>query len=290
MGLEGEIGVVGSRPGRRLGTVTIPLDVVGIKDGAIWLVQGVHETNLVDSAVMATPRTPRLFRGSVFKNVMLEGDSLATLRSAYDTVQAAFPSIKCYTYALVIHPQLPDFELYHVEMHEQSGKRFALNGSRIKTNSVDHEQRLRQDHDSLWSLAHRFDNDLFRGLPPCRGGRTLTILASTAKRQLESEKLLAWKEGDVSAMLKDDFDHIVPRDKVRHDLVDRLIGQQFMRKRDGEYYLTVKGLARYEYSLAKYTTKGTEDPMQVLELCGAHRDKIVERYGVPLNPCRRGLF
>jgi len=159
-----------------------------------------------------------------------------------------------------------DFELYHVDLRQRANGAVALEGSRIKTNSVDHEKRLQEDHDSLWTLAHRFDNDLFRGLPPCRGGRTLTILASVAKRQLESKELLAWKESDISDMLSEDFDYIVPRDKVRHDLVDRLVGQQFMRKRASEYYLTVKGLARYEYCLAKYTTKGTDDPMEVLEL------------------------
>jgi hypothetical protein len=262
-----------------LGTNAIPLDVVGIKDKAIWLVQGVHEKKVVDSAVVRTRRSLRLFRGPVFQGVVLERDSLHALKSAYDAVRKAFPGTECYAYALAIHPTLPDFELYHVELPKKSDKEVVLDERRIKTNSVDHEDCLQQDHEALWTLAHRFDNDLFQGLPPCRGGRTLAILASTAKRQLESRPLLCWKEGEISALLRDDFDYVVPRDKVRHDLVDRLIGQGFMRKRGSKYFLTVKGIARYEYCLEKYTTKGTSDPMQVLEICQGHRDKIVERYG-----------
>ena len=127
--------------------------------------------------------------------------------------------------------------------------------------------------------SQKFDDDLFRGLPPCRGGRTLAILASTAKRQLQCETALAWREREVSAIMRDDFGYVVPRDKVRHDLVDRLVGQGFMRKRGSEYYLTVKGMARYQYSLAKYTTRGTDDPMVILQTCTNHRDKIIERYG-----------
>lgn len=264
---------------QRLGINSKPLDVVGIKDKAIWLVQGVHVKKVIDSAVVESCRSPRLFRSSVFKDVVLEGDSLHTLKSAYDTVREAFPDIDCRAYALAIHPTWPDFELYHVELPKKADKRVIMEEGRIKTNSVEHEERLQQDHEALWTLTHRFDNDLFQGLPPCRGGRTLAILASTAKRQLQSEHLLRWKEGQISDLLRDDFDYIVPRDKVRHDLVDRLIGQGFMRKRGSEYFLTVKGIARYEYCLQKYTTKGTSDPMQVLEICQKHRNKIVDQYG-----------
>jgi hypothetical protein len=192
---------------KHLGIETIPLDVVGIKEGEIWVVQGLHEKVRVDSAVTGA-RQPRLFRGSVFEDVVLDGENLIILQSACDLMQHAFPDIPCHPYALVIHPQQPDFELYHVDLRQKSNGAVTLEGSRIKTNSVDHEERLRQDHDSLWALAHRFDDDLFRGLPPCRGGRTLAILASAAKRQLESEKLLAWKERDISGMLRDDFDWV----------------------------------------------------------------------------------
>lgn len=264
---------------QRLGKKTLPLDVFGVKDDAIWLVQTLWKTERVDSAVSVTPRSPRLFRGGVFEEPVLEGDSLATLHAAYDLLRKAFPPVDTHAFALVMHPSLPDFELYYLDLGKKLPKRIVLTEGRIKTSSIDYEEKLQADHESLWTLAERFDNDLFRGLPPCRGGRTLSILASVGKRQLQSEKLLTWKERQVSDMLKDDFSYDVPRDKVRHDLVDRLLGQGFMRKRGSEYYLTVKGMARYQYCLAKYTTKGTDDPMEVLQICGDHRDKILERYG-----------
>ena len=60
--------------------------------------------------------------------------------------------------------------------------------------------------------------------------------------------------------MKEDFGYEVPHDKIRHDLVDRLVGQGFMRKWGNVYSLTVKGIARYLYCLAKYTTRAAEEP------------------------------
>ena len=101
------------------------------------------------------------------------------------------------------------------------------------------------------------------------------MLAAMAKRQMESSSLLVWKERGFIEVLKHEFNYEVPRDKVRHDLVDRLVGQGFMRKWASGYYLTMKGIARYLYCLAKYTTKGTADATDVLDACTAQRGKIV---------------
>jgi hypothetical protein len=86
------------------------------------------------------------------------------------------------------------------------------------------------------------------------------------------------KECDFGKMLMEDFNYEVPRDKVRHDLTDRLVGQGFMAKWPDGYHITVKGMARYEYCLAKYTTCGTADADVVLQVCMDQRDKIFNRY------------
>jgi hypothetical protein len=148
----------------------------------------------------------------------------------------------------------------------------------IRTNSIDHADKLREDSESLLTLPYKLDNDLFRGLPPCRGGRTLSILASTAKRQLAAEELLIWKERDAMKILEEDFNYTIPRDKVRHDLVDRMAGNGFMRKNGSQYSLTMKGITRYLYCLAKYTTRAISDPMDVLEECGKQRGRILRHY------------
>ena len=70
----------------------------------------------------------------------------------------------------------------------------------------------------------------------------------------------------------------MPRDKVRHDLDDRLVGNGFMRKCESDYSLTMKGITRYLYCLAKYTTKAIEDPMDVLSECTKQRDRILAHY------------
>jgi len=258
-------------------TVTLPLSVLGLKDGAVWLVQAVTAERMIDSAVVeGLPESRRLVRGAVFENSILEERHRETLRRARYILQKAFPSLEIFTFVLVMHPQLPDFELYHVDT---KAKEVRLTESLIRTNSIDFKEKLREDHQSLWTLAHRFDDELFRGVPPCRGGRTLGLLASAATRQLRTDKLLTWKERQFIQMLKEDFDYDIPRDKIRHDLGDRLVGQGFVRKRGSQHFMTIKGMARYQYCLAKYTTKGTENPMAVLDICTTQRNKIVERYG-----------
>ena len=89
----------------------------------------------------------------------------------------------------------------------------------------------------------------------------------------------AWKERQFIERLKDDFGYDVPRDKVRHDLVDRLSAQGFVRKWVSGYHLTTRGVARYLYCLAKYTSRSTHDPMGVVDECVKQRDRIVERCG-----------
>jgi hypothetical protein len=137
---------------------------------------------------------------------------------------------------------------------------------------------LAENQEALQTLPQKLDNDLFRGLPPCRAGRTLGILASTAKRQLSSDELLVFKQREVSKILEQDFKYQIPRDKVRHDIEDRLVANGFMRRSSSDYSLTIKGIARYLYCLAKYTNTATKDPMDVLDECVKQRDRILRRY------------
>lgn len=247
---EGDLQMLGGKASKLLAGNASLVDVVGFKDGVIWLAQTVSVGRLAASAVKKRLHNgERLFRGSVFKNITLGGPQLKTLYNAYDVMRKAFPGVGVVAMALVLHPDLPDFELYGIEVNGKRPERIELMEKTIKRNSLDYEDELAKDHESLWTLSRRFDNELFVGLPPCRGGRTLAMLASAATRQRQASELLAWKEGDFSRMLKSDFGYDVPRDKVRHDLTDRLVGQGFMRKWGSEYTLTVKGIARYETAL-----------------------------------------
>ena len=96
---------------------------------------------------------------------------------------------------------------------------------------------------------------------------------------MNSGSLQMWREKDLKQMLKHDYEYDLTRDKVRHDLVDRLLGQGFMKKWENAYYLMPKGIARYLYCLAKYTTAGGDDPMDVLDQCTKQRNRIVGRFG-----------
>lgn len=257
------------------------IDVVAVEDDNIWLVQTAHRANFSDSAVKFFQSEFPLFRtrGNVFENIILGGPSLMTLYDAEDIVKVAFPTVKIFSMVMVLHPETPDFELYKIKNCKHRAEEIVLLPDMIMANSIDFKDEIEENREYLTILSERFDNDLFKGLPPCRGGRTLNILASVCKRQLKANRLLVWKEKEVSEILKLDYDYVVPRDKIRHDLVDRLVGQGFMKKWGSEYSLTVKGLARYQYCLAKYTTVGTDDPQEVLGVCVEQRDRIMSKYG-----------
>ena len=60
-------------------------------------------------------------------------------------------------------------------------------------------------------------------------------------------------------------------------MTQQLVGQGFLRKWGNLYFLTVKGIARYLYSLAKYTRRAMEDPNDVLTACITHRQRMIER-------------
>ena len=255
-------------------------DVVGVKDGKdIWIVQTLSRSKTLDSAISRTRGGLKfLFKSRVFQDPVLDGQSLQTLIKARYIMRRAFPGVPVFTFCLVMHPMTPDFESYQLTLPDDGVERIVLTDSMIRTNSIDQADKLKEDFWALLSLPHKLDNDLFQGLPPCRGGRTLGILASTAKRQLEAERLLVWKERDVIKIMESDFNYSIPRDKVRHDLVDRLVGNGFMRKYGPQYSLTMKGIARYLYCLAKFITKAARDPMDVLNECGKQRDRILEHY------------
>lgn len=255
------------------------VDVVGVKGGdSIWIVQTIGCKRVVDSAITrGTLGAAKLFKSRVFDNPVLDGQSLKSLSLASYFMRKAFPDVRVLTLCMVLHPTQPDFELYQVDLTDDPAS-VRLEEWMVRKNSIDFADELRDNWEALLTLPQRLDNELFRGLPPCRGGRTLGILASTAKRQLQSRGLLVWKEQDVMKILKEDFGYMIPRDKIRHDLGDRLAGNGFMRKNGSEYSLTMKGIARYLYCLAKYTTKAVADPEDVIEACKMQRSRILEHY------------
>jgi hypothetical protein len=256
------------------------IDVIGVKDGeSIWIVQTLARRSLLESAVSRSPYGSHfLFKTRVFNDPVLSGQPLKTLYKADYMMRRAMPTVPVHLFCLVMHPRGPDFELYRVELPKGELRPIILSEKAIVSSSLHHADRLQDNPDALLALPHKLDNDLFRGLPPCRGGRTLGILASTAKRQLESDDLLRWRQGDIARILDEDFTYQIPRDKVRHDLDDRLVGNGFMRKNGGDYSLTIKGIARYLYCLAKYTTLAVEDHMLVLNECIKQRDRILRHY------------
>src|SRR3954454_12583814 len=105
------------------------------------------------------------------------------------------------------------------------------------------------------------------------------LASSMAKQQLASDKLLCWKEQQFIGRMKEDCGYEIPGDKVRHDLVDRLVGQGFMRKWGNVYFITARGIACYLCCLAKYTTRAVEDPTHVLEACITHRQRLIQKGG-----------
>lgn len=263
---------------QKIGAINSPLDVLGVRDGTVWLVQATIQKSVVNSAI-APGRQRRLFEQSVFKRPILNGRPLATLYFAHDLLRAAFPAAEVKTMALVLHPALPDFELFDLAILPERPLAIPLTAESSVARSTDFAEKLLEDHEALLALPRLLNNDLFDGLPPCRGGRTLGLLAAMARQQLVRPTLLMWRERQFIKTLKDDLNYDVPRDKVRHDLIDRLVLQGFLRKWEAGYHLTMKGIARYLYCLAKYTTQGTSDPIRVLDACGEHRQKVLDATG-----------
>src|SRR6185503_10582034 len=124
------------------------------------------------------------------------------------------------------------------------------------------------------SLDRRFEDARFRNVPSCRGGLMLQILSSMSDRQSGVNDLLLFGGEDISAAIKEDFDYEFLRTADRDDLIERLILQGFLGKCDDRYYMTVKGLARKEYYLAKYTVPESLDPTKVLDSCQVQQGRI----------------
>ena len=254
------------------------LDVLGVKDDAIWLVQVVTCDDVADSALDRTTKTStKLFRSAVYNGVRCDAEQLSPLFAAKKQMELAFPQTDVATLVLVLHSTGPDFELYQIELSDHFSDGVVLDQGLIRKNSIDYADQLSQNRDSLLTLPHLLDSRLFQGLPPCRGGRTLGMLASAATRQLDEDRLMIWERHDFIQMLRDDFDYEVEKDKVRHDLDDRLVAQGFFRKWGPGYYVSMKGIARYQYCLGKFTKLGRRDFN--LDMCIAQRDRILERFG-----------
>ncbi|WP_428308873.1 hypothetical protein [Lacipirellula sp.] len=263
---------------QKLGAPLAMIDVVGVKDDTIWLTQVVTSKNVHDSALNRVGRkSGSLFRSVVYRDIAIEDKELAGLIAADKQMRAAFPTTEVVTMVLVVHPQLPDFELYHVELPQKPHGKLLLTEERIRKNSIDYADQLRENQDALFTLPGQIDNALFKGVPPCRGGRTLIMLALAASRQLESEALELWECKDFMQALVDEFGYEVERDKVRHDLDDRLVQQGFFRKRGTQYYVSMRGIARYQYCLAKFTSVGSSD--FDLDQLVKQRDRIIAKFG-----------
>lgn len=254
------------------------IDVLGVKDDAIWLVQVVTSDDVVDSALdRVGSNSGELSRSAVYRNPVVEGKQLASLNAAHRQMRLGFPKTDIATLVLVLHSSSPDFELYQVDLPCKAPEQIALKEGKIRKNSIDYADKLDANRDSLFTLPHLLQNPLFRGVPPCRGGRTLGMLASAVTRQLNAARLLTWERREFIQMLRDDFDYEVEKDKVRHDLDDRLVAQGFLRKWGAGYFVSVKGVARYQYCLAKFTDQGSAQ--FDLDWCISQRDRILERFG-----------
>lgn len=251
------------------------LDVVGIVDDEVWFVQTVHGKDRINSAVS---HPDLLVRDQVFENVVLEESQIDATYAVDRLMRRHFPSTTVRFLVLACHREQPDFELYHVSLRDDRPAKMAMSVEDIVTNSLEHASMIREDHESLWRLPARLQDDSFHDVPPCRGGRTLGILASTARRQLVHSELLKWRESELRTLMEEDYNYRVSRDKIRHDLVDRMCHQAFLRKWGRDYFLTPKGIARYLYCLAKYTTIGSPDPMEVLEEIRQQRDRTVRAF------------
>lgn len=254
------------------------IDIVGVKDDAIWLTQVVSDDNVTESALNHFSGVASQGSQSVvYGNASIDGKALASLASAYKQMRLAFPDTDVLLSVLVLHSRGPDFELYSLQLPEELSGDMSLPLDWIKKNSIQYADVINERQEALFELPRLVDNKLFRGIPPCRGGRTLGTLASAASRQLASDELLTWERKDVIQMLRDDFAYEIEKDKVRHDLDDRLVAQGFFRKFGSRYYVSTKGIARYQYCLAKFTTLGAGE--FDLQLCVAQKDRISDSVG-----------
>lgn len=253
------------------------IDIVGIRDEAIWLVQVVTNDKVTDSAVGRIGRTGiNYVRGNVYKKARIRRQELNELRVARDQMVTAFPDVEVVTLVLVMHSSEPDFQLYQIDLPETTPAQMDLSDSQILKNSIDFVEEIAIDRAAVFRLQTLLDNELFVGVPPCKGGRTLGTLASAVTRQLESEKLLEWGVAELLEIVRSDFSYEIERDKLRHDVDERLTGQGFFRKLGPKYHVSVKGIARYQYCLAKFTTRGSKK--FDLDLCIKQRDRIMKRF------------
>ena len=162
------------------------MDVLGVRRDEVWLVQTLTAAKPASAAGPAEglfDTSSRVFAGPV-----LEGQALFTLYTARDVIQRAFPTTPVRTFALALTLNTPDFELHRLELGDDCPARVELREEFIEASSAQPEfrERITDDRESLWTLTRRRDDDLFRGLPPCRGGRTLGMLALMAKDQLRA--------------------------------------------------------------------------------------------------------
>ena len=262
-----------------IGRVDEWLDVVGIKDGTICLIKVISDKCMIDSATKHSSLSHGAFRSRVFADRVLDEDSVATIRTARDLVYEAFPSHEVSSLVLVTHPDLPDFELYQLNLNSDVNP-MTIGDAEVVRNSIEFADKIAEAHDLLLSFAERHDGDsLFRGIPPCRGGRSLNILAAVSQAQLKSESLLEFRQKDIAELLEQNFGFDITRDKIRHDLEDRLAGQGLMRKWGNIYFLTIRGMARYFYFLSKYSSTTVGDAISVVDTCSEQRNRIVNRFG-----------
>ena len=269
---------LGTEDAQAMGVGAELIDVVGVKDDSIWLVKVITSERVMHSAIgRVFGRSGHLFRECVYGKESISGQDLSALHTAKTQMKAAFPRVNISTLVLVLHPKSPDFELYQVEIPAYLPESIELREGMIIRNSIDFTSRIAEDMDSIFRLPKLLESPVFEGVPPCRGGRTLGTLAAAVTRQLNSDELLTWERADFLKMLRSEFKYEVENDKLRHDLDVRLTGQGFFRKWGPTYYVSMRGIARYQYCLAKFTTLGAKSFN--LDLCVKQRDRIMDRFG-----------
>lgn len=248
------------------------LGILGIKGDEVFVTQATPCGSL-------SKKADGLFPTRLFDDPTLKDTALRALHIGLWTVRTAFPALKVTPWVLVTHKEQPrHFEIHSPRVNRKIPESIRLTEETLVDTSINYQDMIDADEDKLWQLPRQLQNPLFKGLPPCRGGRTLGTLAAIARRQLEEQELIEWRECEVGELYRSTFNFEVTRDKIRHDIDDRLIAQWFMKPRGSLRYLTVFGMSRYMYCLAKYTNQGLDDPDKVLNLCMEHAGKIRAKY------------
>ena len=132
---------------QKLGSKLDMIDVLGIKDGVIWLVEVVTNKKVAESVLSRTSKND-LFRSNVFKEPVVKEKNLDALTIAKKQIASAFPSVEVATLVLIQHPTGPDFELYQIDLTKRrSKKEITLKAGAVRKNSIDYADQIGDDRE-----------------------------------------------------------------------------------------------------------------------------------------------